>query len=315
MRQGLLFLLCLLLPYTLASFGNEQPVYINCVDKCKTTHCPAVLPISLRLTFWSCEDNCKYHCMHAITDKAMEDGTAVHQYHGKWPFYRWLGMQEPASVLFSIGNGLVYYHYFFVLKQQIPQNYFLNQPLKWYALLGMNAWLWSTVFHARDVPWTEKLDYFSAGLLILYACFFALVRLFYIKRAPWWMVAPFVTSYLLHIGYLSLWRFDYGYNMMASVVVGVLQLLCWVVWSIRQYVLPSSRRPFAYMAFLSVVGVSLAMSLELLDFPPLFRILDAHSLWHMSTIPLNIVWFKFVLHDTQHEWKYNKAAVTLLSPK
>ena len=31
----------------------------------------------------------------------------------------------------------------------------------------MNAWLWSTVFHARDLPWTEKLDYFSAAALII----------------------------------------------------------------------------------------------------------------------------------------------------
>lgn len=33
--------------------------------------------------------------------------------------------------------------------------------------MTVNAWFWSTVFHARDFPWTEKLDYFSAAGLIV----------------------------------------------------------------------------------------------------------------------------------------------------
>ena len=33
--------------------------------------------------------------------------------------------------------------------------------------VNLNAWLWSTIFHSRDFPLTEKLDYFSAGALIV----------------------------------------------------------------------------------------------------------------------------------------------------
>ena len=36
-----------------------------------------------------------------------------------------------------------------------------------YVQVTLNAWFWSTVFHARDLPWTEKLDYFSAAGLII----------------------------------------------------------------------------------------------------------------------------------------------------
>lgn len=32
--------------------------------------------------------------------------------------------------------------------------------------------------------------------------------------------------------------------------------------------------------------------LELLDFPPLFWVLDAHALWHISTVPLNILFYR-----------------------
>ena len=36
--------------------------------------------------------------------------------------------------------------------------------LSLYPWVGMNTWLWSTVFHARDVRWTEAADYFFALL-------------------------------------------------------------------------------------------------------------------------------------------------------
>lgn len=39
-------------------------------------------------------------------------------------------------------------------------------------------------------------------------------------------------------------------------------------------------------------GLSL---LELLDFPPLFWVLDAHAIWHISTIPVHTLFFRSVL--------------------
>lgn len=32
--------------------------------------------------------------------------------------------------------------------------------------------------------------------------------------------------------------------------------------------------------------------LELLDFPPLFWVLDAHAIWHLSTIPVNVLFYR-----------------------
>jgi len=36
-----------------------------------------------------------------------------------------------------------------------------------------------------------------------------------------------------------------------------------------------------------------AYLLKVLDFPPLWGILDAHSLWHAATIPLGPWWYYF----------------------
>ena len=44
-----------------------------------------------------------------------------------------------------------------------------------------------------------------------------------------------------------------------------------------------------------------AMSLELLDFPPIGRILDAHALWHAATVPIGEMWYNFLIEDALDE--------------
>ena len=148
-----------------------------------------------------------------------------------------------------------------------------------YTVMGMNAWVWSTVFHARDTPATEKFDYFSAGLFILYSLYFAILRIFHLRHAIVIQAlgALFLTFFALHVAYLSLFRFDYGYNMTASVAVGVLQFTLWIGWCVLQYIQPAnrSRRPYTYLVVVSIIGTMLAMSLELYDLPPLWAYIDA----------------------------------------
>jgi hypothetical protein len=43
------------------------------------------------------------------------------------------------------------------------------------------------------------------------------------------------------------------------------------------------------------------MSLELLDFPPIWRVFDAHSLWHMVTIPIVRMHWDFAIEDSIYE--------------
>lgn len=39
-----------------------------------------------------------------------------------------------------------------------------------------HAWIWSAVFHTRDLPWTEFLDYVCAFSIILVNCYAMCVR-------------------------------------------------------------------------------------------------------------------------------------------
>jgi hypothetical protein len=46
----------------------------------------------------------------------------VYQYYGKWPFIRFLGMQEPAAVLFSIGNLVMHFQAFLNIRKRLVES-------------------------------------------------------------------------------------------------------------------------------------------------------------------------------------------------
>jgi post-GPI attachment to proteins factor 3 len=104
------------------------------------------------------------------------------QYHGKWPFYRLFGIQEPFSVLFSLMNLLAHQNGMAKIRESIPSRY----PLRPYYLrlgyFGLASWIFSMIFHTRDFNVTEKLDYFAAGASVLYGLYYTPIRLFRLDR-------------------------------------------------------------------------------------------------------------------------------------
>ena len=227
-------------------------------------------------------------------------GPAVVQYHGKWPFRRFLGVQEPCSVLFSLFNLLAHQRGIAKIKASIPPKYPLRPFYLWLGYLGIASWIFSMIFHTRDFNITEKADYFGAGASVLYGLYYTPVRIFRLddrdsstKRAilrRWTVIC--VALYVAHVSYLTLWRWDYTYNMAANVVVGIVQNVLWSAFSIRRY--QRLKKPWAAWPGLIVAWIVLAMSLELLDFPPFHGWVDAHSLWHLGTVGPTIWWYRSV---------------------
>ncbi|KAJ2849952.1 hypothetical protein IWW36_002261 [Coemansia brasiliensis] len=294
---GLLLLLSISMVW--ASSGDRQVSFRSCVNQCRvgcTADSPP-LPWHLRLLFWDCESNCDYSCQRRITQQAQRQGKRVHQYHGKWPFIRILGVQEPASVLFSIMNGMMHVRSW-KLVHSLPQIHPMQRWLSVFIVLGTWSWFCSAVFHTRDFPLTEKLDYFSAGLNVLYIFFLGTVRML---RLNSWQKTRIVAiacaiPYLLHVAYLSLVRFDYGYNMMANAIVGLLSNFVWFAVTLQAY---RNGQPFWWKPALLIVLTDLAFSLEAFDFPPFADTFDAHSLWHAATIPIVAHWYDYLVADAK----------------
>lgn len=149
-RHCILFFL-VLAAYVIASSGDRSSEYQNCVIRCSVDTCvsSSMLPLVLKLTRWTCADDCKYTCMHVVTNKAVELGVPIEQYHGKWPFWRMLGMQEPASVAFSLLN--LWFHALGLskIRRSIPDNHIMKTYYILWAIVSMNTWVWSSVFHTR----------------------------------------------------------------------------------------------------------------------------------------------------------------------
>ncbi|KAK5657057.1 hypothetical protein OQA88_3584 [Cercophora sp. LCS_1] len=283
-----------------ASIGDRLPEFRECVEICKQQNCagPDQTPIPLhhQLLLWTCPSECDYACQHIITSARVAEDKPVVQFHGKWPFIRVLGIQEPMSVIFSIGNFLAHYDGLNnkVLKR-IPATYTLRPFYVWLSYFGMIAWTLSAVFHTRDFAVTEQLDYFGAGASVLYGLYYTPVRIWRLDRKEkqgllkiWTGVC--VAMYVAHVTYLKMWAWDYTYNMAANVVVGMLQNGMWSWYSWHKY--RSSGKAWAVWPGVVVASVLCAMSLELLDFPPIWGALDAHSLWHLATIPPAVLWYK-----------------------
>lgn len=134
------------------------------------------------------------------------------------------------------------------------------------------------------------------------------------------LVGLFVLSHFIYVS--SLPRFPYGYHVGVAMVLGLIGNVMWILWSLSFVVrLPTfrigdktlgwpwpygpnwnpmkSRRPRgAFTPAILTLLTTAAMSLELLDFPPLLRAIDAHSLWHLATIPLSAAWWDFLIQDT-----------------
>jgi hypothetical protein len=184
-----------------------------------------------------------------------------------------------------------------------------------------------------DLSLTEKLDYFSAAATIVYALYCAVIRLFHLYPAPpsspassqprssnlllsvWTLICT--VAYIGHVAYLSLLpRFDYSYNILANTVVGLLHNLLWIFYAIPFLAViqrfpgqPKSYRPsYAGKAGWLVLSTMVAMSLELFDFPPWRRVVDAHALWHLSTVPIAFFWYDFIIQDSLDQaWRAVKA--------
>ncbi|XP_062894125.1 post-GPI attachment to proteins factor 3 [Mobula hypostoma] len=288
------------------SQGDREPYYRQCVRLCERRNCTGAAlrafhraqPIHMQLTGWTCTDDCQYDCMWDTVGLYIQDGHRVPQFHGKWPFYRFLFFQEPASAFASMLNGVANLLMLARYRSAVPSECPMYSTCVSFAIVTLNAWLWSTVFHTRDTALTERMDYFCASAVLLYSTYLCCVRTLGLNRPR---VASLFGTLLIvlftgHIWYLSYVHFDYGYNMAANVCIGLLNMLWWLAWCLQN----RTRLPYVWKCALVMVMLQGLALLELLDFPPLLWAFDAHAIWHFSTVPVPFLFYSFLVDDSLH---------------
>ena len=124
-----------------------------------------------------------------LTDFALESGVRMEQYYGKWPFWRYAGMQEPASVVFSIVNLLMHVLGLDWLRRGVHPAHPMKPFYLTWAYLSINAWVWSAVFHTRGA-YSPLLSLPSSPFLSSFVpfrsipCWGSSVNPFYIHSFP-----------------------------------------------------------------------------------------------------------------------------------
>uniref|UniRef100_S4PHV3 Post-GPI attachment to proteins factor 3 n=2 Tax=Pararge aegeria TaxID=116150 RepID=S4PHV3_9NEOP len=225
-----------------------------------------------------------------------ERGYEIPKFHGKWPFRRILGVQEPASAFASVLNLWIHIHMYKKMTREFPLK---DTPMImfWhcFAWVCINAWLWSTVFHARDLFFTEFMDYACALSMVMSLLIAAIARMLY-KRGRAIAVALIsllLLYYVEHVRYLYTGRIDYDYNIQVNVFFGVAGAALWLAWAV--HALRGGRRyAWRLVRFTALSGLFLAM--ELCDFAPRLG-WDAHALWHLCTALLPGLFYRFVMDD------------------
>uniref|UniRef100_A0A6B2EHI8 Post-GPI attachment to proteins factor 3 n=1 Tax=Phlebotomus kandelakii TaxID=1109342 RepID=A0A6B2EHI8_9DIPT len=287
-----------------ASSGDRSPYYQNCVKVCQSSNCtddgsgfqkPELQPLAERLLAWSCYDECTYDCMWKTTRAFLERNWEVPQFHGKWPFVRFLGLQEPASVIFSLANlaaNLYMLRQFRARVRRDSPNYWLWH---YFGAICCNAWLWSTIFHARDWPITELFDYAFAYSIVISSLCCALLRFLHARHFLLRLLVGIFCAlfFMNHFAYLSVGRLDYRFNMQVNVLTGILGGSSWLIW----YICTRKNRKYSWKILVFQILAAASLLLELNDFPPLFYTFDAHSLWHLATVPLTLLFYSFLIDD------------------
>ncbi|GBG62080.1 hypothetical protein CBR_g28556 [Chara braunii] len=276
-------------------------------------------PWYLPLTQWDCLSECKYQCMVRVETRKKNEAQShppyrAEQYFGKWPFVRVLGIEEVASVVFSIFNLLAHAYglwSFSKLAATLPRSSSPGSPSlygfiglwKLFGVISINSWVWSIVFHSRSTTFTERLDYVSAIISVGYNFLIALIRTLNFKQEALraMISAPVIGFTSTHVLYMLFYDFDYGLNMKVCLVLAILQTTFWPIWAI------AVKHPAMGKIFFVDFGMLAALGLEVFDFPPLFGLFDSHSLWHLATVPLVSCWWSFVQDDAR--WTSKVAAL------
>ncbi|KAF7284260.1 hypothetical protein GWI33_022256 [Rhynchophorus ferrugineus] len=291
-----------------ASIGDRSPYYQKCLDRCHLLNCTQdgkyflgeyTQPLYLQWTFWYCLDECKYNCMWKTITTFHDLNLKTPQFYGKWPFIRFLGIQEPASMFFSLFNLYMHVKMLKIFQKRVRYDSPLYSIWISFGLICCNAWFWSAVFHTRDFLLTEIFDYIFSFSIILVNFYVMMIRVlrFKLHQSILIFLTILILAFFLNHGlYLYKAHFDYAYNMKINILVGTLAAICWFIWCFAN----RNNQPYVWKCALYVALTGLVLPLEIIDQPPLFYVFDFHAIWHLTTAPLVFLIYSFAIDDCRY---------------
>lgn len=293
------------------SAGDVHPYFHSCVTSCVQTSPTQVFPPSpaCQMVSWTTEEYCEYSCMTEMSDFRRQQGLSQWKFYGHWVFIRYCGFEEIASVVFSLGNAIPHVLWLTSWRKS-HSNYTLLHWIDLYAIVAVNAWLASAVFHSQKHGLPSLYDYTSALLLVGYGAVIAMRKLVdgYKQQDTLMFVLCTIATglYLIRVWHMWARPFSVSFDLHMKtcfVLVGI-ATTTWFIWIahglLSKQAGANSKEKYWYCLLVQLWFLCAAL-LEIFDFPPYFGLFDAHSLWHLATIPLGFVLYRFWHVDYQSE--------------
>ena len=285
-----------------ASQGDRDDSFQICRLECSTATCHSSQKSKFgdRFPYWNCDDDCGYDCMQTITAERSKEGYGPFKYYGHWPFLRIFGLEEPASVVFSLLNALPYIRSIFDNFKKYhtkSKDSFMDRWLTLYWFISTNTWLASAFYHSRKTENASFYDYISALLFLGYSLWLAVRRILGANADSKKITILFLSSLILYITQvvrMSRGHVTHDDHMRLCITLAVSNVFTWLLWLlVSSKKIAFERYNYRYLCLLTQIWCSLAALLELFDFPAIWGIFDAHSLWHAATVPLGFIWAYF----------------------
>lgn len=266
-----------------------------------------------------CQASISWNCTQRFLQKG---GTRVVKFGGRWPF-RPLGfIVEPASALaaltscflqlFFLNKYLRTFSHLMSTREAFSENGHLfseRRKMVGAHLLWIVTFFSAFLFHTVDITLTERMDYLSVMITLLYNSSISVNRFLSdllpekdnrasstsehsrrpLRRLFSTLIyLAFALFAFSHVYFMLYIKFDYSYNM--KVAIGCLLLFssAWCLWSLRNL----RTHPAAKLHLIGHPLLLLFGALEIFDFPPVWGVFDGHALWHFL---LNIV--LYILHS------------------
>lgn len=307
---------------TYGSWGDVDMTYQKCLRYCNPVRCdgrervgtpleqaaaayevppPQVVPLP-------CVDLCKYGCIEETSKQRIQSGSGITKYYGHWPFIRYFGMEEPASVVFSVLNALphmLHFLYFTLGSVSKPaESCYMKGWLAAYSVAACVCWFSSAYYHAKKTEASTHQDLITALGFITFGVFMAVRRIRGTSATPPRMAmlaTAMVGAWAARAHFMLQGKVSFNSHMMLSIGLVILTTTLWVGWIVHTLLFVSDKREgrAKYLCLLCQVWLILASALEVFDFPPIAGVYDAHALWHAATIPLGFLWYRFWEEDRQ----------------
>lgn len=88
--------------------------------------------------------------------------------------------------------------------------------------------------------------------------------------------------------------------MFYCIFLSIITAIIYISWILNEILERRNRESLKYLG--TIIGLGLISAcFEILDFPPIFWVIDAHSIFHALTIPTPLLLAKFAFEESDYE--------------